>query len=175
MMYGYLTLAMLSVFISFKENNRYREAMTASLPVRRSDIVKARYLTSAVILSCGLLLWYLNGLVGSMLYTDAATDYGQITQMKVVFMSLLFILIEASIFLPASFKYGFMGSILTFITALATAVASVTMIFRPYSHSYNQYFEIGDCAEISVLSVVMIAAPAISYMLSLKIYNSKNV
>jgi hypothetical protein len=90
MMYGYLTLAFLGSFISFKAINKNIEVLTCSLPVRRSGIVTARYLISAIITFCGLALWYLNGFIGSLLYTDASTDFHPVAQSKVVFMALLF-------------------------------------------------------------------------------------
>jgi hypothetical protein len=175
MMYGYLGLVFISTFFSFTEINKNTEVLTCSLPVSRSRIVIARYLTSAFLMFGGLSLWYLNGYCASFLYRDSETDFNQILYLKVIYIALLFISIQASIFLPALFRFRLVGTVLTFIIALVVAVSSVTLIFRPHSHSFNSYFVEGELIVISVLTFIMVVAPAISLAVSLSVYKRKDI
>jgi hypothetical protein len=123
----------------------------------------------------GLALWYLNGFVADILYSDAATDFNQAAHLKVLFMAVFFILLQTSIFLPALFRFRLVGTVLTFIIALVAAVSSVTLIFRPYSRYFNSYFVEEDIIVISVLTFIMVAAPAISLAVSLSVYKRKDI
>ena len=95
--------------------------------------------------------------------------------MKVIYIALLFISIQASIFLPALFRFRLVGTVLTFIIALVAAVSSVTLIFRPYSRYFNSYFVEEDIIVIPVLTFIMVAAPAISLAVSLSVYKRKDI
>lgn len=175
MMYGYLGFVFISTFFSFTEINKNTEVLTCSLPVNRSRIVIARYLTSAVLMFGGLALWYLNGFVAGAIYTDAVTDFNQAAHFKVLFMAVFFILLQTSVFLPALFRFRLAGTVISFIVALVAAVSSVTLIFRPYSRSFNSYFVEGDFILISVLTFIMVAVPAISLAVSLSVYKRKDI
>jgi hypothetical protein len=175
MMYGYLALAFISTYYSFSEKNRNTEVLTCSLPVTRSSIVKARYLVSAILTIGGLLLWIGNAYVAGLLHADARTVFDHVAHMKVLFMALFFISIYSSIFLPSVFSFRLMGTVITFIIALVTAVASVPLVFHPYGGSYNPYFEYRDLMSVSVLFIILVGAPSISFIMSLRIYNSKDI
>jgi hypothetical protein len=68
-----------------------------------------------------------------------------------------------------------MGTVTTFIIALVTAVAAVTLVFHPYSGSYNPYFEYRDLMSVSLLFIIMVGAPSISFIMALRIYISKDI
>ncbi|MBI5021583.1 MAG: ABC-2 transporter permease [Ignavibacteriales bacterium] len=175
MMYGYLAFVFISTFFSFIEINKNAEALTCSLPVSRSGIVIARYLTSAVLMFGGLALWYLNGFVAGAVYTDAATDFNRAAHLKVLFIAVFFIVLQTSIFLPALFKFRLIGTVLTFVVALVAAVITVVLIFRPYSRSFNSYFVEGELVVISILTSIMVAAPALSLVVSLSLFKRKDI
>lgn len=175
MMYGYLALVFISTFYSFTEKNRSTEILTCSLPLTRSSIVKARYLVSAILTIGGLLIWIGNAYLASLLYADTRTSFDHVTKMKVLLMALFFISIYTSIFLPSIFSFRLMGTVITFIIALITAVTSVSMVFHPYSGSYNPSLESRDIISVSVLFLIMVALTSISFGLSLKLYNSKDI
>lgn len=173
-MYGYLAFAFLSSLPCIYERNRNTDVLTCSLPVHRSNIVKARYITFSLITFSGLALLYLNGWMGSLLYNDSVTDFNQINKIKTLYMAVLFFIVHSSVFLPASFGLKYLGSILTFVVALVMAVTSVVLIFHPYSNSYDPYFAPKDL-NIIILSVILIIVPAVSVMLSLRLYKSKDI
>ena len=175
MMYGYLGLAFISTVFSFTEKNRNTEILTCSLPATRSSIVIARYLVSAILTIGGLLLWIGNAYIASLFYADARTVFDHIIHLKAFFMALFFISIYSSIFLPSVFNFRLLGTVMTFIIALVTAVASIPLIFHPYSRAYNPYFEYGDFMSVSVLFMMMVAVPSISFTMSLKLYNNKDI
>lgn len=175
MMYGYLALVCISTFYSFIEKNRSAEILTCSLPLTRSSIVKARYLVSAILTIGGLLIWLGNAYLASLFYVDTRTIFDHVTKMKVLLMALFFISIFTSIFLPSIFSFRLMGTVITFIIALITAVMSLSMVFHPYSGSYNPSLESRDIMSVSVLFLIMVALTSISFGLSLKLYNSKDI
>jgi hypothetical protein len=80
-----------------------------------------------------------------------------------------------SLFLPSCFRFGRMGMIFTFISALVIAITSIPLIFYPYKRSYSPYFTLADSYLVLVLSLVMLTLPLISFLLSLKIYKSKDI
>lgn len=175
MMYGCLALVSISTFYSFIEKNRSTEILTCSLPLTRSSIVKARYLVSAIMTIGGLLIWLGNAYLASLFYMDTRTIFDHVIKMKVLLMALFFISIYTSIILPSIFSFRLMGTVITFIIALITAVTSVSMVFSPYSGSYNPSLESRDLISVSVLFLIMVALTSISFGLSLKLYNSKDI
>ena len=175
MMIGYLMISAASAFYLFSGKKNGIEMLTCSLPVTRSDIVYARYLAVVVIFSVGLSLWFLNGTIADMIFTNAVTDFSQAKHPKVIFISLFYFSILASIFLPAVFGFRILGMVLTFVIALVVAVASVPLLFHPYSRSFTPYFEASDFYPFMFLSIVIGILLCISFLLSLKIYNYKDL
>ena len=174
-MYGYLIISFAGSFICFSEKKQNTETLTCSLPVTRSSIVAAKYLTSAIIAATGIFLWFLNAYIFDLIYTDAVTNFYQITYPKVLFMALFFLSINMSIFLPAVFRLRLLGLILTYSISLTIAVLTIPLIFYPYKSSYIPHFAAEDFFLISVLSVIMIILPIISLLLSLRIYNRQDL
>ena len=121
-MYGYLVISFISSFYLFNEKKRSIEILNSSLPGTRSTIVIARYLSSIIIAIIGIFLWLLNAYISEFIYTDAMTHFHQIAKLKVLFMALLFISIQMSIFLPAVFSFRIFGMVLTYTIALITAI-----------------------------------------------------
>ncbi len=174
-MYGYLVISFISSFYLFSEKKRAAEILTVTLPGTRSTIVIARYLTSIIIAVFGIILWLLNAYISEFIYTDAMSHFQQIAKLKVLFMALLFISIQLSIFLPAAFSFRIFGMVSTFVIALIAAILSIPLIFHPYKRAYNPYFEIGDLALVAFLALCIIFAPFISAAVSMTIYKTRDL
>jgi hypothetical protein len=174
-MYGYLVISFFSSIYLFSEKKRAVEILTASLPGTRATIVITRYVTAIIIIAIGLILWLLNAYISELIYTDAMSHFHQIAKLKVLFMALLFISIQLSIFLPAAFSFRIFGMVSTFVVALITAILSIPLIFHPYKRSYHPYFEIGDFPLVALLTLFIIFAPLISATFSITIYQRKDL
>jgi len=173
-MYGYLVVSFISSFYLFREKKRTAEILNNSLPATRSTIVIARYSASILVAIIGIILWLLNAYISKFIYTDSMTHFHQVAKLKVLFMALLFISIQLSIFLPAAFSFKIFGMVSTFVIALITAILPIPLIFHPYKN-YNPYFEIGDLALVSFLALFIITAPLISATVSAIIYKRKDL
>lgn len=176
-MYGYLIISFAGSFIYFSEKKSrvLGETLTCSLPVTRSSIVAAKYLTSAIITVIGIILWFLNAYIFDLIYTNAVTNFYQIAYPKVLFMALFFISIHMSIFLPAVFSFRIFGMVLTYVIALLAAVIPIPLLFYPYKNSYIPYFVAEDFLLITVLIILMVLVLFISVILSVKLYNKREL
>ena len=174
-MYGYLGISFVSIFYLFKEKKLSTEILTNSLPGSRSTIVIARYLTSIIIILIGMILWTLNAYIAEFIFTNSMTHFHQIVKLKVLLMALLFMSIQLSIFLPTVFSFRTYGMALTYTVALIAAILPIPLIFHPYKRSYNPYFEIGDVALVTFLTLFIIFAPLISAAFSVIIYQRKDL
>lgn len=174
-MYGYLGISFVSSFYLFKEKKLSTEVLTNSLPGSRSTIVIARYLTSIVMIVIGIILWTLNAYISEFIFPNSMTHFHHIVKLKVLFMALLFMSIQFSIFLPAVFSFRIFGVVSTFVIALVAAIMSIPLIFHPYKRYYNPYFEISDLPLVALLTLFIIFAPLISATFSITIYQRKDL
>lgn len=172
LMFSCMYLCMASSGFLFTEKKKETEILMCSLPVTRSAIVTARYLISGLISILAIVLFYANAYVADFLYTDPATQFWQISNFKVLFLVLFFLAIFMSIYLPAVFGFRFMGMTITFAIAIIAAIFLVATIFKPWTTSFAPYLTQG---EFIILSLVIIALPFISFILSLQIYNKKDL
>ncbi len=156
----------------FAEKKKETEILTCSLPTTRSAIVTARYLFSGLISILAIVLFYANAYVADFLYTDPATHFWQINNFKVLFLVLFFLAIFMSIYLLAVFGFRVMGMAITFAIAIIAAIFLVATMFKPWTKSFAPYLTQG---EFIILSLVIIALPFISFILSLQIYNKKDL
>jgi len=175
MMYGYMVISFFSVYFMFMEKKGGNEIFTCSLPTNRFSIVSARYLTVLIIALAAMCLWFINAYIADLMYSYSRTHFEQIVYIKVLFMAFLFLTLCLSIFLPACFRFGIMGMIFTFIIALAIAITSIPVIFYPYKRSYSAYFTDADSYLVLVLALVMLTLPLISFLLSVKIYEARDI
>jgi len=175
MMYGYMLVSFVYSYIVFSEKNLSTELLIVSLPVTRSCIVTARYITVFLISFFGMLMWFLNAIVADMIYETHRTDIVLILSFKTVFIAVFFITVHQSLFLPSSFISNKMGSVLSFIASLTIAIMTVPFIFHPYKHSYIYYFQEADIPLITILSLIIIFLFITSVILSLKFYSKKDI
>jgi hypothetical protein len=80
-----------------------------------------------------------------------------------------------SLFLPASFAFGKTGLILTFIPALSAAISTVPLLFFPYELSYVHFFLPSDLPMVMITGASSLLAMFVSFWLSVRIYNWKNL
>ena len=160
---------------NYRENTDSIEILTCSLPVRRSEVVWARYLTSMIIVIVGLSLWFINGTIADRIFVQTTTDWSRATHLKVVFIALFYFSVLVSIFLPSVFNFRILGMILTFVVALVTAVTSIPMLFRTYSYSFRSQFEVSEVPKFILLGLVMILIVSISFAVSQGTYKQKDI
>jgi len=156
----------------FTEKKKETEILTCSLPTTRSAIVTARYLFSGLISTLEIILFYTNAYVADFLYTDPATHFWQINNFKVLFLVLFFLAVFMSIYLPAVFGFRFTGMAITFAIAIIAAIFLVATIFKPWTKSFTPYLTRG---EFVLLSLIIIALPFNSFILSRQIYKAKDL
>lgn len=175
MMYGYIWISVAINQFAILEKKGLNEVLTCSLPVTRLEVVISKYLTAGLICIIFLGMWYLNGIIASHIYPNAATNFSYALNVKSVFISFVYFSVLISIFMPAIFSFRTAGVIFTFIPAFICAISSVPMLFRPWEISYLPYFEPSDLAGVLLLAAAAVAAISISFYLSTQIYKHKNV
>ncbi len=175
MMIGYLNISIGIMLYHFGEKANTVEILNCSLPVSRSDIVWARYLTSTVIVTVCLVLWYINGTIADQIIVEPMTDWSRATHLKVVFIALFYFSVLVSVFLPSGFNFRILGMILTFVVALVSAVTSLPLLFRTYSYSFRPQFVAADVPKFMLLGLVMLLIVCISFFVSQRTYKHKDV
>jgi len=129
MMYGYLFISTAILILLLVEKKGLSELLICSLPVNRFQIVIARFITVAVLTAILLSLWYLVGVVASLLFPNALSDFSYALNLKSLFISSVYFTVLISILLPAVFGFRTTGVILTFVPALIGAISSVPLLF----------------------------------------------
>jgi ABC-type transport system involved in multi-copper enzyme maturation permease subunit len=174
---GYMGFCSMAIFaaisyFSFSEKKQHIEILTCSLPVTRTAIVLSRYLLALIITVVGIILYFGTAYVGDLIYPNSVTTFSQINNPKILLMSLFFISIISSIFLPAIFSLKMTGMIFTFAIAMIGAVSLTYKIFHPKQGFYESNFQSSDVIE---LICAMILALLISVVLSLIICKRKDL
>jgi hypothetical protein len=175
MVQGFIYISTTLIVHAMTEKSGLNEGFTASLPVSRFDIISARYLSTLFCILLGLMLWYLNGKAASLVFPDATIDFSKVFNLKGVFIAFVFFAAIISLFLPASFAFGKTGLILTFIPALSAAISTVPLLFFPYEFSYVHFFLPSDLQMVIITGSSSLLALLVSFWLSVRIYNWKNL
>ena len=150
----------------FKIENKY---VLYSLPVKKETIVYFRFLFSFIMFFICLGLWFFNGYFFDVVWNEHLTYFDEIYHSKVIFIALLFYIIQQSLFLPTVFVFNMTGIVISFVIGLSIAIASVPLIFYPYSYRYSYYFHQQDIGLIIFLSIIMIV------LVSSSIYVSRTI
>ncbi len=174
---GYVLFCSMAIFaaisyFSFSEKKQHIEILTCSLPVTRTAIVLSRYFLALIITFVGIILYYATAYVGDLIYPHSVTTFSQINHPKILLMSLFFISIISSIFLPAIFSLKITGMIFTFAIAAIGAVSLTYKIFNPKHDFYESNFQSDD---VIAIICAMILALLFSSVLSLIHYNRKDL
>ncbi len=93
------------------------DLLTFSLPVTRTQIVKARYLAGFVICFIGVLVWIAAAALLVNLSENFDFAFRDIFSWKLGFSVLAFFLVQMSICFPAYFKLNMIGTMICFIVS----------------------------------------------------------
>jgi hypothetical protein len=159
-------------YFSFSEKKQHIEILTCSLPVTRTAIVLSRYLLALIITFVGIILYYATAYVGDFIYPHSVTTFSQINHPKVLLMSLFFISIISSIFLPGIFSLKITGMIFNFAIAMIGGLSLTYKIFHPKQGFHESDFESFD---VMILICAMMLALFFSVVLSLSHYQRKDL
>ena len=159
-------------YFSFSEKKQHIEVLTCSLPVTRTAIVLSRYLLALIITFVGIVLYYATAYIGDFIYPHSVTTFSQINHPKVLLMSLFFISIISSIFLPAIFSLKIIGMIFNFAIAMIGAMTLTFKIFHPHQNFYESNFQ-ND--KVITLICAMMLAWLVSVLLSIIYYKRKEL
>ncbi len=170
-----MVFAAASSIFSFSEKSRNTEILTCSLPVSRVSIVVARYLTSALIMVLGILLFYFMAYLATFLLENAANKFSNIANLRVLYLTIFFVTVHTSLFLPAVFWFRMLGSIIGFAVALIASVVLTRIIFRPYKLSMVAIFREDNVELLVLLTILTILILFASIVLSVKLYQKRNL
>ncbi len=150
-----------------------------SLPLKRSTIVKARYLTAFVFMFYALVVVAIIGVIlNSIGFSISANYLGTYEIVGIVTSLILFI----SIYFPVYFKYGYLKSkLLNFILLFGTllipnlvvSLASDTELQEILSQICSFLFKLSSWEIISMLMGSVFIIMLISYFLSVRFYNKR--
>lgn len=173
----YFMMACMVISVSFSsfyfiDKKSSAEQLTLSLPTTRTNIVVTRYLLSIIIAAIGIFLFYLNAYIAEFIHTNPVTHFMEINNVKVLLLTLLFISLVITIFLPASLTFRFMGSIMSFILAIVLAAFLVAFIFKPWSMAFRNKIEFWQGLAIIIFIILIIAS---SLRISLFLFNWKDM
>jgi len=170
-----MTTAAASSFFSFIDKKQNIIQLTASLPVTRQKLVLARYLISLMIITLGLALFYGNAWLGQFIYSEPKTQFASINHLKVLWMAVLFLVIQVSLYLPVVFRGGFWGSIIVFILTIVISIAVIAIIFRPGSFQFPPEFQTNNPLIMSFWVGVLILLLLFSFGISTALFCKKDL
>lgn len=159
-------------YFSFSEKKQHLEILTCSLPVTRTAIVLSRYFLALIITFVGIILYYAIAYVGDLIYPHSVTTFSQINHPKVLLMSLFFISIISSIFLPGIFSLKIIGMIFNFAIAAIFAINLTYKIFHPLRNFHESNFQ---SEKVITLICAMVLAWLFSVLLSLSHFQRKDL
>ncbi len=168
MMHAAMTIVFAASAFTFREKSHNIELMTCSLPVTRTAIVIARYLTSIIITIAVVIIWLGFAYLGDLLLSNHVTHFNQIFNYKVLSIILFMITIHTIIFLPAVFCFRIAGTIFTFIIAFITAVATTASYFKTYAETFIPHFETDQLFQCVVVVTLLFFFTIISMLLALR-------
>lgn len=174
---GYVLFCSFAIFaaisyFSFSEKKQHIEILTRSLPVTRTAIVLSRYFLALIITFVGIILYYATAYIGDFIYHHSVTTFSQINHPKILLMSLFFISIISSIFLPGIFGFKMTGMIFNFAIAMIGAMTLTFKIFHPHRNFYESIFK---SDKVIVLICAMTLAWLVSVLLSIIHYKRKEL
>lgn len=135
---GSIPFLLVNVFLTFAcvvltpvLDDKYRvDAMFCSLPVRRSEVVLARYLASFALILLGLLLYLALGNALGALFSGYTARALPSVSLAGVLIFLILTIGLTLLFLPLYFGLGLGRAALAFPVALAVTVAVLWALFR---------------------------------------------
>ena len=177
---GYVTQA--AVFIGvgiivflFSEKLLAVHQLVLSLPVTRTTVVLARYLTSFVIALMGTVLWI--GFTWVSVETNSAMPFTFAEAMtpKVALIVAITLLGQISIFTPAYFRFGKLIGALFFPISMLIPLFFTVKILGVQSRRFVPEFTAADFPLYPIAGVMAVVAVALSFLLSRSIYKARDV
>ena len=166
--------------LSAHERLNNKEMLWCSMPVKRKQIVISRYLSSLVIVIVGLIFWFLAAVIFNMIFSNAASDFKQITYVNNFWMPVILIAVFISLLLPVIFRIKsyaahYISALVTFITAVTMGIA----VQRSFHSDKSYFFDLVSRTGFFSLAVLAVAAilvlTGLSVLVSIWFYNKRNL
>jgi hypothetical protein len=176
--YFLISVGQISYIIAFYtilEKMKKGEFLICSLPITRTAIVLARFLTCTIIVVAGLFLIYFNAFLINIFSNSTPDNLGVFISPYVFFIFLSYFSLFVSIFIPiiTYFKTFWANIILVGICLPAFIIG--TDHLHKNIQSYQQGFETANFFLIFFLVLTMFFAPFLSFSLTRKIFSKKDV
>lgn len=175
LMGGYLAVSMISAAVFIAERSKNIDHLACSLPVRRTQIIAAKYLLALLLPVIGLTLWYAAANIAQVIYIDARTHLHEIQHIKVLFMALIFFSIYFSILLPAFFGMRIIGLVIMIFVAHVAAILPIPLVFHPYRASYETAITSADIPLLIVAAIMVVLLPIVSFSATRRMYDRKDI
>ncbi|MBN2354544.1 ABC-2 transporter permease [candidate division KSB1 bacterium] len=175
LMGGYLAVSMISAMVFITERSKSVESLVCSLPVRRVQIILAKYVLALFLPLIGLALWYAAATIAEVMYIDARTRLHEIQHIKVLFMALMFFSIYFSILLPSFFGMRIIGLVIMTFVAHVAAILPIPLLFHPYRASYEAAVTGADIPLLIPVAVMVGLLPIASFFIAGRIYDRKDI
>lgn len=175
MVYGYMAMSTALIQLGLQEINPSHRILTTSLPVTRLQVVLSRYLSGLLIAGIYTIFWYLTGIASSALFPNAMTDFSNALHLKSLVITYTFTVLFVSFYIPATFIFGQLGTILTTISALVIAISSVSVLFYPHVLSYVPVLLPSDRWFVFGLFPASALLLSISIILSVRCFTRKDI
>ncbi len=162
-------------YFAFSEKKQKLETLICSLPVSRRSFVIARYLFAFCIAIFGFVLLYFASYTTYLIYSKPITEFYETYNLKSFFIALYIISISVSFIFPFIFKFRIMGMIVTLPIGFTLAMHSMVLIFNFTKQSYISYFSNADFVKVVLIAPIILILPIISAMISMKLYERKDI
>jgi len=173
-----ITYLFISLAVQYDDKNK-SEIILNSLPVKKSDIVIAKYVSTFVFGIVGIISSIIVGFIGNT--TGLLIFIGSISTLDIVLV-VMSICIFSSIFYPVYFKFGVsrmkIFTVLIFMVLFFVPTSAIDYINQNTNNSLVQKYIsfINATSGVTLNSLVLIIALIlflISLMVSIRIYNNK--
>ena len=166
-------IAMVSSLILF--NSQYYDEkdkahiLINSLPYTRKEIVSSKYIGGLIFTLCLIPIGY----VGTLFLGDTVLS----SPVRSILMGFLIVMIFSSIFLPFFYKFTQQYLLIAFSVLLALSFfiySKLSQFFEKHFGEFIAFYEsINDGLLLGSIAVIAISCYAISWMLSIRIYQRK--
>ncbi|MBI5021584.1 MAG: ABC-2 transporter permease [Ignavibacteriales bacterium] len=162
-------------YFAFSEKKQRLETLICSLPISRRSFVIARYLFALCVAIFGFVILYCASYATYLIYSIPISEFFITYNLKSFFIALYIISVSVSFFFPFIYKFRIMGMIFTLPIGFTLAMHSMVLIFNFTKQSYKPYFLDTDFVKIILITPLILILPIISAMISIKLYERKNI
>ncbi len=164
--YSNLAIVAATTYFIFSEKKQSLETLVGSFPVTRTQIVYARYLLALTLTVSGILLYYLNGYVCDLIYSETVAHFDKISHLKNLFLSLFLLSIFISLHYPVTFRFGMTGMVFSLLIAVSVSIFLTIQLFEINTRTWSPYFNAGDKLQIILICFGIFIVPLLSVWLS---------